>query len=585
MTQRLEAEGSKNGRYIWDDGFNHDDVTKIYVRGGSDGIQFIRFDYIMKGQLNNGSFHGESYKGFTQTFEINHLKHEHLESVNGYYTESTGIQALQFKTNLRISELMGYDEKGTKFTLAVHGKKIIGFHGSKQSNIYSLGAYFTWITPTRMEAKGGNGGKEWDDGSDHEGVTKIHVRGGRKGIQYIKFDYVKDGQPKDGPIHGSISGGGFEPVFEIKHVDQECLVSVEGYYDVTSGVIQGLQFKTNFNTSQLMGYNKGTKFIISENGMKIIGFHGYVEKSLKSLGAYFTRLTPMKLECQGATSGGLLWDDGAFQGIRKVYAYYENNYIMFISFDYENDGKAEKRDHGFKDGFTGQEGEFVIDYPNECLTSVEGTFSNESEAWITSLTFKTSKGRISQKFGNERFGDLGILLESKGCALAGFHGRSDDSVLMAIGAYFYPMSSDANKLEAKGGDGGAFWDDGRFDGVRKIYIGISSNAICFVKFMYYKDARMFFGDDHGNKTHLFGVKEFELNYPFEYVTSVEGSYDNISGAITMLRLKTNRQTSPDFGVGTTSSFVVHKDNHMIVGFHGKSSNLLLHKIGVHVIPI
>lgn len=67
MTQRLEAEGSKNGRYIWDDGFNHDDVTKIYVRGGSDGIQFIRFDYIMKGQLNNGSFHGESYKGFTQT--------------------------------------------------------------------------------------------------------------------------------------------------------------------------------------------------------------------------------------------------------------------------------------------------------------------------------------------------------------------------------------------------------------------------------------------------------------------------------------------------------------------------------------
>lgn len=148
--------------------------------------------------------------------------------------------------------------------------------------------------------------------------------------------------------------------FEIKHVDQECLVSVEGYYDVTSGVIQGLQFKTNFNTSQLMGYNKGTKFIISENGMKIIGFHGYVEKSLKSLGAYFTRLTPMKLECQGATSGGLLWDDGAFQGIRKVYAYYENNYIMFISFDYENDGKAEKRDHGFKDGFTGQEGEVKL---------------------------------------------------------------------------------------------------------------------------------------------------------------------------------------------------------------------------------
>ncbi|WZZ64378.1 hypothetical protein YC2023_075748 [Brassica napus] len=76
-------------------------------------------------------------------------------------------------------------------------------------------------------------------------------------------------------------------MFEIRHVDQECLVSVEGYYDV--------QFKTNSNTSKLMGYNKGTKFIIAKNGMKIIGFHGYVEKNLKSLGAYFTRFTPMKL--------------------------------------------------------------------------------------------------------------------------------------------------------------------------------------------------------------------------------------------------------------------------------------------------
>ena len=75
--------------------------------------------------------------------------------------------------------------------------------------------------------------------------------------------------------------------FEIRHVDQECLVSVEGNYDV--------QFKTNSNTSKRMGYNKGTKFIIAKNGMKIIGFHGYVEKNLKSLGAYFTKFTPMKL--------------------------------------------------------------------------------------------------------------------------------------------------------------------------------------------------------------------------------------------------------------------------------------------------
>lgn len=46
-----------------------------------------------------------------------------------------------------------------------------------------------------------------------------------------------------------------------------------------------------------MGYNKGMKFIILENGMKIIGFYGYVEKSLKFFGVYFIRFILMKLEC------------------------------------------------------------------------------------------------------------------------------------------------------------------------------------------------------------------------------------------------------------------------------------------------
>ncbi|CAL9238355.1 unnamed protein product, partial [Arabidopsis halleri] len=65
---------------------------------------------------------------------------------------------------------------------------------------------------------------------------------------------------------------------------------------------------------------------------------------------------------------------------------------------------------------------------------------------------------------------------------------------------------------------------------------------------------MVYGDDHGNKT-LFDDKE--------------GSYENKSGVITMLRFKTNNQTFPDIGVGTTSSFVLHKVDNKIVGFHEK----------------
>lgn len=69
MTQRLEAQGKKNlaSQYAWDDGSDHDGVTKIFVRGGSQGIQYIQFNYIKNGQLKNGSLHGYTNEGFTQT--------------------------------------------------------------------------------------------------------------------------------------------------------------------------------------------------------------------------------------------------------------------------------------------------------------------------------------------------------------------------------------------------------------------------------------------------------------------------------------------------------------------------------------
>lgn len=54
----------------------------------------------------------------------------------------------------------------------------------------------------KLEAKGVKGGNQWDDLADHDHVTKIYVQDGRKGIQYVKFDYVKNGQPQTGSLHG-----------------------------------------------------------------------------------------------------------------------------------------------------------------------------------------------------------------------------------------------------------------------------------------------------------------------------------------------------------------------------------------------
>ncbi|KAL9282938.1 Jacalin-related lectin 48 [Arabidopsis thaliana] len=234
---------------------------------------------------------------------------------------------------------------------------------------------------------------------------------------------------------------------------------------------------------------------------------------------------------------------------------------------------------------------FVVDYPNEFITSVVGTMDSNV---ITSLTFKTSKGRTSPKFGYGTSDSVEFVLESKGCAIVGFYGwyKTGSGYTTALGAYYYPMPlpPSSEKLEAQGGAGGAPWDDGsNFEGVRKIYIGTGEIGIVSIKFLYENDIHeIIVGDHHGNKN-LLRHEEFDLDYPSEYLTSVEGSYDVVPGSeedevMIMLKFTTNMRTSPCYGLDDDPSFVLHKEGHKIVGFHGKSSTML-HKLGIHVLPI
>ena len=146
-----------------------------------------------------------------------------------------------------------------------------------------------------------------------------------------------------------------------------------------------------------------------------------------------------------------------------------------------------------------------MNYPYEFITSVEGTFTNEKYPTVASLTFKTSKGRTSSTFGSPA--TKTFVLQSRGCGVVGFHGCSSDYI-SALGAYFrlLPSLPDGEKVEAKGADGGASWDDGGFDCIRNIYIGHGEMGIAFVKFLYDKDNKVVVGDDHGSKT-LLGVDE------------------------------------------------------------------------------
>ncbi|XP_024006154.1 jacalin-related lectin 10 [Eutrema salsugineum] len=291
-------------------------------------------------------------------------------------------------------------------------------------------------TAQKLEPVGGKGGKQWDDGADHDYVTKVYIRGGREGIHYIKFDYVKDGQSIDGSVHG-VSSDGFTQTLEIDQSNYEHIVSVDGYYDDKTGVMQALQFKSNLKTFELIGYPKGTtKFSLGVDGKIIIGFHGSAGKYLNSLGAYVTTAPPTKSELVGGLYGGVYWDDGPnYDGVRKMYVTYTNYLIRSISTDYDKDGQVVTSYHGSKDGETK---EFAIDYPNEYLTTVKGTYNTIPEDGvlvIRSLSFKTSKGRISPTYG--LVSGTEFVFEREGNVIVGFHGR-DGGGFDAMGVYFSP---------------------------------------------------------------------------------------------------------------------------------------------------
>ncbi|CAA0382634.1 Jacalin-like lectin domain superfamily [Arabidopsis suecica] len=293
----------------------------------------------------------------------------------------------------------------------------------------------------KVEAQGGKGANLWDDGSTHDAVTKIQLAAGIDGIQYVQFDYVKNGQPEQAPLRGTKGRVLPADPFVINHPDEH-LVSVEGWYS-PEGIIQGVKFISNKKTSDVIGSDEGTHFTLQVKDKKIIGFHGSAGGNLNSLGAYFAPLTT-----------------------------------------------------------------------------------------TTPLT-------------------------------------------------------PAKQLTAFGSDDGTAWDDGAYVGVKKVYVGQAQDGISAVKFVYDKSPEEVTGEEHGKST-LLGFEEFVLDYPSEYITAVDGTYDKIFGSdgsvITMLRFKTNKQTSPPFGLEAGTVFELKEEGHKIVGFHGRA-DVLLHKIGVHVRPL
>lgn len=153
--------------------------------------------------------------------------------------------------------------------------------------------------------------------------------------------------------------------------------------------------------------------------------------------------------------------------------------------------------------------QFELD-PEDYITYVkvyyEKIFGSPTEI-VTSLVFKTFKGKTSQPFGLTS----GQEAELGGGKIVGFHGSSSD-VIHSLGAYITssssstPLTPSSNTVPAQGGDGGVSWDDGVHDGVKKIYVGQGDSCVTYFKADYEKVSKLVLGSDHG-KMSLLGAEE------------------------------------------------------------------------------
>ncbi|CAN8259107.1 unnamed protein product [Cochlearia groenlandica] len=145
-----------------------------------------------------------------------------------------------------------------------------------------------------------------------------------------------------------------------------------------------------------------------------------------------------KIEAKGCTKGDA-WDDGAFDGVRKINsAKGEDGFIALVKFEYQNGlhHVVVGDEHGTKTTFEPEE--FVVDR-DDYIVYVEGYHEPER---VTALTFKTYKGITSPMFGTKS----GVKFVLQGGKIVGFHGCSSD-VLHSLGAY---VSSKTTTLELQG---------------------------------------------------------------------------------------------------------------------------------------
>ncbi|CAE6182242.1 unnamed protein product [Arabidopsis arenosa] len=424
----------------------------------------------------------------------------------------------------------------------------------------------------KVEIYGGFG-EEFDDGV-YDSVRKVCVGVYGDRVSSVEFEYGK-GDQSIIRSHGQKSQESKE--FVLDHARGEYIKSVE----VTShgnGLISSLTFITSVERDrEVFGKVEGTKNFLEAKGFdKLVGFRGrsYLDR-LNALGAHFAVvLTPpvKKLEAKGGNFGDE-WDDGVHDNVRKITIRRSEGSVEMVKFKYVNGTEIVLGDaHGDTSQLPYVKEKFVLS-EDEYLTFVHGHYGQKFPVGqsvnlhgrfcdgITMLKFKTNKDTYqvlgAETEGYEYVGTSFVL------------GETDHKIV---------GKTMAKKVGIYGGIGEEF-DDGVYDSVRKVCVGVDGDRVSSVEFEYGK------GDQtitlsHGKKSSQ-ERKEFVLDHD-EYIKSVEGTFHHyyfISSLTFITSVERDREV---FGKEVGTKFVLKaKGFDKLVGFRGRSSLDRLNALGAH----
>ncbi|CAN6441527.1 unnamed protein product [Victoria cruziana] len=142
------------------------------------------------------------------------------------------------------------------------------------------------------------------------------------------------------------------------------------------------------------------------------------------------------------------------------------------------------------------------------------------------------------------------------------------------------------KIDAHGGYGGNFWDDGAFTGIREITLTYD-HCIDSIRVEYDLNGKPALAEKHGGAGGQY-TAHVKLQYPDEVLTKVSGYLNPVvrggTPVVRSLTFKSNKRSWGPYGIEQGTPFSFSMDGGAIVGFHGRSG-WYLDSIGFRLAPL